>query len=92
MDQIFDYHFIIKELAEGFEGQFTCLGENTDKYIIFSVPIEKEVTRIGNNGEEITKTLSYRLKLIDSTRLTAISLSNLVKNLAERTHKIKCKY
>ena len=22
----FDYHFIIKELAEEFEGQFTCLG------------------------------------------------------------------
>ena len=26
-----DYHLIIKELAEEFEGQFECLGENTDK-------------------------------------------------------------
>ena len=25
----YDYHFIIKELAEEFEGQFECLGENT---------------------------------------------------------------
>ena len=25
--------------------QFTCLGENTEKYITFSVPIEKDVTR-----------------------------------------------
>ena len=25
----YDYHFIIKELAEEFEGQFKCLGENT---------------------------------------------------------------
>ena len=27
------YHFIIKELAKEFEGQFECLGENTEKYI-----------------------------------------------------------
>ena len=35
----YEYHFIIKELAEEFEGQFECLGENTEKYIAFSVPI-----------------------------------------------------
>ena len=28
----YDYHFIIKELANEFEGQFECLGEYTDKY------------------------------------------------------------
>ena len=39
-------HFIMKELAEEFKKQFTCLGENTEKYITFTVPIEKEVTRI----------------------------------------------
>ena len=27
----YDCHFIIKELAKEFEGQFECLGENTDK-------------------------------------------------------------
>ena len=27
----YDYHFIIKELAEEFKKQFTCLGENTQK-------------------------------------------------------------
>ena len=39
-----DYHFIIKELelAEEFKGQFECLGENTEKYITFSVPIKKK--------------------------------------------------
>ena len=36
----------------------TCLGENTEKYITFSVPIEKEVTRIDKNGEKNTKKLS----------------------------------
>ena len=38
----YDYHFIIKELAEEFKGEFECLGENTEKYISFSVPIKKE--------------------------------------------------
>ena len=28
----YDYHFIIKELADEFKNQFTCLGENTEKY------------------------------------------------------------
>ena len=32
----YDYHFIIKELAEEFKGG------NTEKYISFSVPIKKE--------------------------------------------------
>ena len=41
-----DYHFIIQELVEKFNKQFTCLGENTEKYINFTVSIEKEVTRI----------------------------------------------
>ena len=26
-----------------FKGQFECLGENTEKYITFSVPIKKDV-------------------------------------------------
>ena len=37
----YDYHFIIKVLAEECEGEFECLGENTEKYITFSVPIKK---------------------------------------------------
>ena len=37
----YDYHFIIKELAEEFRGEdFECLVENTEKYISFSVPIK----------------------------------------------------
>ena len=32
-----DYHFIIKELVKEFEGNFECLGENTEKiHYIFS--------------------------------------------------------
>ena len=41
----YDYHFIIKGLAEEFEGPFECLGENTEKYIAISVPIKKQITK-----------------------------------------------
>ena len=79
----YDYHFIIKELAEEFKTQFTSLGENTEKYITFTVPIEKEVTRIDKNGEEVKKSISYILQFIYSTRFIASSSSNLVNNLSE---------
>ena len=78
----FDYHFIIKELAENFEGQFECLGENTEKYITFSVPIKKEL----DNG----KTITYKLKFIDSFRFMSTSLPKLVDNLSEIYSK-KCR-
>ena len=42
----YDYPFIIKELAEEFEGQYEWLGENTEKYITLSVPIKKELDNI----------------------------------------------
>ena len=41
----YDYHFIIKELAEEFEGEFECLGENEEKYITFSVPIKRNLQK-----------------------------------------------
>ena len=39
----YDNHFIIKQLAKEFDGQFECLGENAEKYITFSVPIKKNL-------------------------------------------------
>ena len=54
--------------------------------------IEKEVTKIGKNEEEVTKNISYTLQFIDSARFMASSLSNLVHNLSEGIHKIKCKH
>ena len=88
----YDYHFIINELAEEFKKQFTCLGENTEKYITFAVSIEKEVMTINKNQEEVTKNISYILQLIDTGRFLANSLSNLVNNLSEGIHGIKCKF
>ena len=34
---------MIKQLAREFDGQLECLGENTEKYITFSVTIKKEL-------------------------------------------------
>ena len=63
--------------------------KKTEKYITFTVPIEKEVTRIDKNGEEIAKYISYMLQFIDSPRFVPSSLSNFVNNLSEGIHKIK---
>ena len=79
----YDYHFIIKELAKEFNGNFECLGENTVKYITFSVPIKKEIR---NKNIEIT----YKIKFIDSYRFMSTSLSKLVDNLSEGIHNNKC--
>ena len=86
-----NYHFTIKKLAEEFK-KFTCLGENTEKYITFTVPIEKEVTRINKHGEEVTKNTSYLLEFIDRARFMASFLSNLLNILSEGIHRIKCKF
>ena len=51
----YDYHFIIKELAEEFKKQPFCLGENTEKYITFTVPIEREVTRTDKMEKKLQK-------------------------------------
>ena len=88
----YDYHFIIKGLVQEFKKQFTCLGENSEKYITFIAPIEKENTIIDKNGEKITKNIYYILQFIDRARFTAGSLSNLVNNLSKLICKIKCKY
>ena len=82
--------FYNKRVKE-YKKQFTCLGENTEKYITFTVPIEKEVTRIDKNREEITKSISYILQFIDSAKFVGSSISNLVNNLSETLHRIKCK-
>ena len=79
----YDYHFIIKELVKEINGNFECLGENTEKYITFSVPIKK---KIENKDLEIT----YKIKFINIYRFMSSSLPKLVDNLSERIHNNKC--
>ena len=70
----YDYHFIIKELAEELEGEFECLGENTEKYITFSVPTKKEFTKTDKDGNDKIMKISYKIKFIDSFRFMSSSL------------------
>ena len=58
----YNYHFIIKELAEELEKQLFYIAEKIEKYITFTVPIEKEVKSIDKNIEEVPKNISYRLQ------------------------------
>ena len=78
----YDYHLMIKDLVKEFEGPFECLGENTEKYITFSVRIKKQL----DNGKTITR----KTKFIDSSRFMSSSLSSLVDNLSEELHSEKC--
>ena len=81
----YDDLFIIKEIAEG---QFTCLGENTEKYITCTVSIKRKVTRNDKNGKEITKAISYRLQFTDSARFMVSSLLNLLNILLKEFLKL----
>ena len=85
----YDYHFTIKNLAEEFEGEFECLGENTETYITFSIPIKKEITKKDTNGNDKIIKISYKIKFIDSYRFISTSLSKLVDNLSEGLHECK---
>ena len=79
----YDTHFIINQLAEEFKGELNCIGENMEKYITFSVPIKKEC----DGGKTITR----KLRFIDSFRFMSTSLSELVDNMSEIFNSIQCK-
>ena len=87
------YHFIIKELANEYKGEFNCLGEKilrNKKTFSFSEVKKKKLKKSGKSGEEIAKPISYKTKFFDSARFMASPLSNLVDNLAEEIYKTKC--
>ena len=77
-----------------FKGYFHCLRENTEKYFTFSVPIKKVIDNVNDNDNDSdsdndndkdknkVKTITYRLKFIDSYRFIQDSLSNLVDNFS----------
>ena len=72
----YEYHFIINALAKEFKGySIDCLGENMEKYIPFTVPLNKT----NMNGKLVT----CKVKFIDSMRFMNTLLSNLIDNLSE---------
>ena len=70
-----EYHFIIKQLAEQFEDWFKWLGENHEKCMMFSIPIEKQEKRLYNTNW---------------TSLLEQDLWSLADNFAKGLHKGKC--
>lgn len=79
----YDFHLLITELAKEFRSDMKCIGENTEKYISFSIPIKKK--------REDGKFTTYRLKFIDSARFMSGWLSNHVNNLSE-LYNCNCEY
>ena len=71
-----DFYLIIEQLALDFKGPFSCLDENTEKYIAFSICVFKKTA-------DDKKPIAYQIKFIDSFRHIPQSLFNLVDNLAE---------
>ena len=68
-----------------FDGNFECLGENTEKCITFSVSLKKEIKNKNKNIE-----ITYKINFIDSYRFMSTSLSKLVDNLSEGLHNNRC--
>ena len=58
-------------MANEFEGLFECIGENNEIYKSFSIPIKKKIKKIDKEGNETDKSISYKIKFIDSIRFMA---------------------
>ena len=73
----YDNHLIIRQISKDFNGYFECTGENTEKYITFSMNVVEKDTSINKKRPE-----TYRLTFIDSYRFIGSGLESLVKNPA----------
>ena len=70
----------------------TCIGENTEKYITFSVKFQENINDDNDDDEKRTPN-SYRLRFIDSFGFMSCSLDSLTNNLSEINNKtcVKCR-
>ena len=84
-----------KDLKQDFEKELNCLQENTEKYKIISLPTTKEAQALVKMVK-LKKPYLTNLSLLIAQDLWqahyASSLSNVIDNLAEGIHKIKCQY
>ena len=78
----YDTHFIINQLAKEFKGELDCIGENMEKYVTFNVPTKKKY----DDG----KTVTHKLRFIDSFRFMQASLAEHVNNLSGIFNSIEC--
>ena len=77
----YDTHFIINQLAEEFKGGLNCIEEYGKIYHFFC--IKKEF--------DDNKTVTYKLRFIDSFRFMPTSLPELVHNMSGNFNSIECK-
>ena len=80
---------MLNQLAIEFNGELNCIGDNMEKYITFSVPIKKECNNSNDNNNN--KTITHKLKFIDSLRFMSTLLSELVDNTSGIFNSIECK-
>ena len=71
----YEFHLIIKELAEEFRTEIQCIPKDKEKYKSFSIPIMYK--------ECNDYTIPYNLRFIDSNKFMMGSLDNHVNNLSE---------
>ena len=71
----YDFHLLISELAKEFRSDMTCIPQDKENYISFSIPLKKE----SKDGKFTT----YNLRFIDSARFMADSLESHVNNVSE---------
>ena len=73
----YDNHLIIRQISKDFNCNGKCSGENTEKYITFSMNVVKKDSTKRKRPE------TYSLRFINSYRFMGSGLENLVKSLAE---------
>ena len=94
----YGYHFITKELAEEFKKQFICLGENIEKYVTFTVLIEKKLQKLIKTENKPQKVYStyYSLLVAQDLRqahyqiLSIIFLNKFIKSKVNTDNDKKC--
>ena len=64
-ESTYDNHLMIKQLAEDFNGYFSCIGENMEKYISVLITFVKESA----DSNRKKKPNAYSLRFIDSYSL-----------------------
>ena len=77
----YDTHFIINQLAEEFNGELNCIGENMENISLFLYQLRKNVIIV----------ITHKLRFIDSFRFMPTSLSELVDNMSGNFNSIVCK-
>ena len=77
----YDTHFIINQLAEEFKSEVDCIGENIEKNFLHQ--LRKNVMT--------AKTITHKLRFIDSFRFMQFSLLDLVENIFGISNNTKCK-